>query len=110
MLRVTKQKSIQEAPVQLQHTKQEGREEEEDKHRQEAGVDEGGPGVGHIPVRLQALDRSMSDDREEEAGQEVEEEMVEGNPQGAAEDTEELGLIWHGGVSQNLRRKRWRKD
>lgn len=95
------EKSIQEAPVGLHHADQEGREEEEEgeeKHREEAGVDGGGPGVGQTPVSGQVVDGSVGDDREEEVGEEGEEEEGEGDPQGAVEDTEELGFIGFGGV------------
>lgn len=56
-------------------------------------MDKGGLGVGQTPVSVQVVDRSMGNDREEEVGDEGEEKQGEGNPQGAVEDTEELGLI-----------------
>lgn len=61
-------------------------------------MQEGGPGVGQTPVRVQVGDWNVGDDREEEVGEEGEDEQGEGDPQGAVEDAEELGLIRFWGV------------
>lgn len=61
-------------------------------------MDEGGPAVGQTPVSVQVVDGSMGDHGEEELGEEGEEQQGEGDPQGAVEDTEELGLVRFGGV------------
>ncbi len=56
-------------------------------------MDDGGPVAGQTPVSVQVMDRSEGDNREQEVGKEGKEEHGEGNPQGAVDDTEELGFI-----------------
>lgn len=56
-------------------------------------MEEGGPGVGQTPESAQVVNRSVCDDMEEELGKEGEEEESERDPQGAVDDTEELGLL-----------------
>lgn len=56
-------------------------------------MDDGGPGVVQGPVSAQVVHRSVGDDGEEEVGEEGEDEQGEGDPQGAVENTEELGFI-----------------
>lgn len=61
-------------------------------------MDEGGPGVRETPVSVQVVYRSVGDDAEEEVGEEGEEKQSEGDPEGAVDKTEELGLVRFGCV------------
>lgn len=87
---------VQIGPIWLHRRHQECRKEEEEgdgHHREEEGVNEDGMVMRKTPVNVQVADRSMSDNREKEAGEEGEEEEGKGNPKGAVEDTKEFGFI-----------------